>query len=96
MTNNALRTILGILAAVAALMGTILGCSTDAAGTSTCTASWLSPQMAGYAIMLFSVVALLLKAARPGGWLAGLFGATAVVINTGGVGTVTKAQVNQP
>jgi hypothetical protein len=94
--NNAIRTILVVLTAAAALMTNVLGCTTDAAGVSVCTASWLPPQYAGYAILIFSAIAVAMKALRPGGWLAGLFGETAVVVpaDKAGPGTVTKDQVN--
>ena len=92
--NNAIRTILVALTAAAALMSSILNCATDVAGATVCSASWLPPQFAGYAIMAFSAIGLALKALRPGGILAGLFGQTAVVSPTGDPGTVTQTQVN--
>ena len=93
LNNNAFRTILVLLTGLAALMGSVLGCSTDTAGVTVCTASYLSPQIAGYAILIFSGLGVVIKAARPGGWLAGLFGQTAVVSPSGTVGTVTAKQV---
>jgi hypothetical protein len=92
--NNAIRTILVALTAAAALMGSVLGCTTDAAGATVCTAAWLPPQFAGYAILIFSALGIALKAFRPGGILSGLFGQTAVVSPTGDPGTVTQTQVN--
>jgi hypothetical protein len=96
MNNNAIRSILGVLTIAVALMTNVLGCSTDAAGVSVCSASWLPPQYAGIAIAAFGFLALAMKALRPGGFLAGLFGDTAVVTKTGGPGTVTAAQKASP
>lgn len=93
--TNILGTIAAIVAVVGAAMTNILGCVTDAAGITTCSASWLTPGMAGYAIIAFSGIQLIAKAIRPGGWLRGWFGATAVVVppHEATTGTVTPAQV---
>ena len=91
--NNAIRTILVTVTGLVAFMASFAGCVTNAANVTTCTASWLPPQYAAYAVMAFSGLGLLMKALRPGGILAGLFGATAVISNSGAVGTVTPTQV---
>jgi len=90
-----------IAAAIAIIMGgmtQILGCSTDAAGVSVCTASWIPPHIAGYAVLLFSGLAIAAKLLRPGGPIAGLFGQTVVVVDDdkAGVGTTTKSSVASP
>lgn len=96
--NNAIRTILAVLGGLVALIMAVGQCTTDAAGATVCSAAWLSPKMGGVIIAVLTVLNLVLKMVRPGGALAGLFSATAVVVpeNKSGVGTVTQAQVNQP
>lgn len=94
-----LTNILGTIAAIVAIGGSLLtdvaGCTVDAAGVTTCTASWLTPKLAAYAIMLFSGIQLVSKMIRPGGPLRGLFGSTAVVVPTEEAkpGVVTPGQV---
>jgi hypothetical protein len=96
--TNLITTLLFVASAVMAIMTQLLGCTTDAAGASTCSASWLTPQLAVIATGVFSVLGLLSKMFRPGGALSGLFGSTAVVVpeDKAGVGTVTKSQVMEP
>lgn len=93
--TNALGTVAAGVAIAGTLMTNVLGCTANALGVTTCNASWLTPQYAGYAVIAFSATQLAAKAMRPGGWLRGLFGATAVVVKpeNATVGTVTKGQV---
>jgi len=93
--TNVLGTIAAIVAIAASLMTDIAGCSVDAAGVTTCAASWLSPKLAAYAVLFFSGIQLVSKMIRPGGPLRGLFGSTAVVVPQGESkpGVVTEAQV---
>lgn len=94
--TNILGTIAAFVAIAATLMTDILGCTVDAAGVTTCAASWLTPQLAGYAVLVFSGIQLISKVIRPGGPLRGLFGSTAVVVPTKAeatAGVVTAAQV---
>lgn len=94
-----LTNILGTIAAVVALLGAALtdiaGCAVDAAGVTTCTASWLTPKLAGWATIAMSGVLLVSKIIRPGGPLRGLFGSTAVVVppDEAKPGVVTPGQV---
>lgn len=96
--TNILGTIAAIVAIAMSLMTDIAGCTVDAAGVTTCAASWLTPAMGAYAVMMFSGVQLLSKVIRPGGPLRGLFGSTAVVVPASspasGPGTVTPGQVS--
>lgn len=96
--TNLLGTIGALVAIAMSLATDILGCSTSAIGVTTCSASWLSPQLAGYAVLFFSGVALISKVIRPGGPLRGLFGSTAVIVgkDEAKVGVVTAAQVAAP
>jgi lysozyme len=98
MNNNLFGTIAAVIAVVMGGLTQILGCATDAAGNSVCTASWLPPQYAGYAVLLFSGLAIAAKMFRPGGVLHGLFGATAVIVpeSKNQKGTVTQSDVNAP
>lgn len=99
MNMNLFGTIAAVIALIMGGMTQILGCSTDAAtNTTVCTASWIPPQYAGYAVVIFSGLAIAAKLFRPGGPIAGLFGQTAVVVpdDKAGVGTVTKSSVANP
>lgn len=97
--TNILGTISAIVAIGMSLSTDILGCAVNAAGITTCNASWIPPQLAGYAVLLFSGLLLVSKVIRPGGPLRGLFGTTAIVVPTKAeatVGVVTAAQVAEP
>lgn len=96
--TNILGTIAAFVAIAISLMTDIAGCSVDAAGVTTCTASWLTPAMGAYVVMAFSGVQLIAKIIRPGGPLRGLFGSTAVVVppDEAKVGVVTPNQVAAP
>ena len=96
--TNILGTIAAIVAISASLATDILGCAVDAAGVTTCSASWLTPTLAAYAVIFFSGIQLISKVIRPGGPLRGLFGSTAVIVgkDEAKVGVVTAAQVAAP
>lgn len=99
MNMNLFGTIAAVIAIVMGGMTQILGCSTDAVTNATvCSASWVPPQYAGYAVVIFSGLAIAAKLLRPGGPVAGLFGQTAVVVpdDRPSVGTVTKSSVSSP
>lgn len=99
--TNAFGTITGVLTVISTLMIEVLKCTpaTDLAPAS-CAVSWLPPSLAMWAAGIFGVLTLVLKAARPGGFLHSLFGSTAVVVPEtnpkSGPGTVTPEQVAQP
>lgn len=84
-----LTTISGILVS----MGCVAG-STDFAAT--CAIPWLPAQWTGIVAGIFGALTFALKLTRPGGVLHSLFGSTAVVTPTPGVGTVTPTQVKTP
>lgn len=96
--TNILGTISAVVAIAMSILTDFAKCSADAAGVVTCGASWLTPAMAGYAVMLFSGILLVSKVIRPGGPLRGLFGSTAVVVPPAEakVGVVTPNQVAAP
>ena len=93
--TNILGTVSAVVAIAMSVLTDFAKCSADAAGVVTCGASWLTPAMAGYAVMLFSGILLISKVIRPGGPLRGLFGSTAVVVSLADnvPGTVTKNDV---
>lgn len=93
--TNILGTIAAIVAIAMSLATDILGCSVNAAGVTTCAASWIPPALAGYAVMFFSGLLLISKVIRPGGPLRGLFGSTAVIVPPveAKPGVVTPGQV---
>lgn len=93
--TNILGTIAAVVSLAVSIMTDLAKCSVDAAGVTTCAASWLTPTMGAYAIMLFSGLLLVSKVIRPGGPLRGLFGSTAVVVpvDQAKPGVVTPGQV---
>ena len=93
--TNAFGTITAILTVLSTIMASVLKCEPIAELTAKCSASFLSPDLAGYAAAGFAVRTIILKLLRPGGALGSLFGATAVVVPAAksGPGVVTKAQV---
>ena len=95
---NILGTIAAIVAFTLSLLTGVLGCTTNVAGVANCSASFLTPQLAGYITMLFTGVLLLSKMFRTGGPIKGLFGSTAVIVPPSEAmpGVVTPAQVNAP
>lgn len=93
MSPNFIRTCVAVLTTVLGLAMTVLGCTTDVAGNVTCSASWLTPQLMGYAVMALGAAHLLLKLLQ--GW-AGLTSPTVPVVAAAEAkaGVVTQAQVD--
>lgn len=99
-TNNLVRTLIGLLTIVVTVMSGVLGCAIGNSGVTVCYASGLSPKYAGYAVVVFVIADWILKAIQPGGALYGLFGASAPVVPSSSpnsvAGTATPEQVAQP
>lgn len=93
--NNAIRTIAALLAGVIALATTVGECLTSASGVTVCSASWLTPQVAAYLVAGLTWGAVILKAVRPGGMIAGMFGETAIVSTNGQAGTVPPNMIRK-
>lgn len=98
MNNNAVRTVLGGLTLTSTVVAAVAGCTGDNPLTPVveavqCSASWLTPTTALWAVMGFTGLELAIKALRPGGVLGGLFGATATVNDSGAPGTATASHV---
>ena len=98
MSGNLIRTLLNIAAVVVMVASSLLGCVTDAAGVTTCTASWLSPQLAAIAASVFVVLNLAIKAFGQGGSFTQNLANKAVVVvpasdPMSGPGNVTPADV---
>lgn len=94
-------TISGILAVLMGVMTQVLGCTVGNTDFSAvCTASWLPSNYIGYAAIAFGAFAFIAKLLGPGGPLANLFGAKAVVLTEdhpkSGIGTTTPAEVARP
>lgn len=94
--TNAFGTVTAILAVISTTMATVLKCEPVADLSAKCGASFLSPQIAGYAAAGFAILTLILKLLRPGGALHSLFGQTAVVVSDvkSAPGVVTQKQVD--
>lgn len=60
-----------------------------------CSATWLPPQYAAYAVMFFTASEVVLKSFRPGGMMAGWFGQSVLVVpkESAKIGVVTPEQV---
>jgi hypothetical protein len=94
--TNLFGTITAILTTISGLLVS-MGCAAGATDlTATCAIPWLPPSVTAIVAMIFGVITFILKLSRPGGVLHSLFGGTAVVTATPGVGTVTPAQVATP
>lgn len=98
--TNLLGTLAAVLTTLAAFF-TSIGCAPGATDfTATCKIDWLPAEWLAYVSLVAGGVlgasALLGKLTRPGSKLASLFGSTAVVSTTPGVGTVTPEQVKTP
>lgn len=98
---TAMSSLAGLLAVVQGIMTEVLGCKPGAVDlAAVCTASWLPTNIAAYAAILFGVLALIGKLVAPGGAMANLFGAKAVVLDEmhpkSGVGTTTPKDVARP
>lgn len=88
-----------ITAALAFLYGLLekLGCTPGATDlAATCNIPWLPVAWVPWIAMAFGILTIVMKLTRPGGVLGSLFGSTAVVSPTPGVGTVTPEQVKTP
>lgn len=94
--TNLASTITSILTILSGLMVQLLHCTSTGDLAAVCTGDILPAQYMGYATIFFGGVTLLLKFLRPGPTAASLFGQTAVVTSTPGVGTVTPEQVKTP
>lgn len=97
MSSNLIRTILSVAAVAVMIASSLLGCNTDAAGVTTCTASWLTPQLAAIASSVFIVLNLAIKALGQGGTVGQNLANKAVVVVApidAGPGTVTAGQVS--
>jgi hypothetical protein len=102
MNTNLFRTILNVLSIVSVGMAAIGGCVTDDPATAVveateCTATWLPPQIALGAALVFQVIGFLTKMfGSHAGPIEALKNPVAVVTPTPKVGTVTPAQVASP
>ena len=94
--TNLFGTITAVLTFISGLLVS-LGCKPGAADfDATCSIPWLPPQYVAIVAAVFGAVTFILKLSRPGGILGSLFGGTAVVSPTPGIGTVTPEQVKTP
>lgn len=93
--TNALGTVTSVLTIITAIMSQLLHCTSTGDLAATCTGDILPAAYMVYASAVFGVLTLILKAVRPGGMLASMFGQTAVVVPDGknAPGVVTPAQV---
>lgn len=93
--TNALGTITAVLTLVAAIMSQLLHCTSTGDLAAICTGDIIPAAYMVYASAAFGVITLILKALRPGGPLASLFGPTAVVVPDAksAPGVVTPTQV---
>jgi hypothetical protein len=93
MNTNIVRTLTAVVTVVIGAISSIGSCITDAAGVTVCTAAWLTPQMAGIAIMVLGAAHIALKLLS--GW-EGLVNKTVPVVSAekAGPGTVTATQVS--
>ena len=93
--TNAFGTVTAILTVLSTVMASVLKCEAVGDLGAKCGASFLSPELAAWAAAGFGILTIILKLLRPGGALASLFGATAVVVpdSKSAPGVVTKAQV---
>lgn len=94
--TNAFGTITAILTAISGMLVS-MGCAPGAIDfAATCSIPWLPASWTAIVAAIFGVLTFVLKLSRPGGVLHSLFGGTAVVTPTPGVGTVTPEQVKTP
>jgi hypothetical protein len=93
--TNALGTISAVLSFISLAMIQLLHCSSTGDLTAKCETDLIPAPWLAYTSMFFLAVTLALKAVRPGGFIASMFGQTAVVVpdSKSGPGVVTKAQV---
>lgn len=97
--TNWIGTVAAALSALTVWLGQ-QGCLSTGDLAATCTISWLPTSWMPYITGLFIVLTVIGKVTRPGGWLRGLMGSTAVVVpdtsSKSVAGTVTPEQVKQP
>jgi hypothetical protein len=89
---NVLATISTLLSGLTIWLGQ-QGCLSTGDLAATCSIPWLPASWMPAITIAFIAASLIARAVRPGGFLRGLLGETAVVSPTSAVGTVTPAQV---
>lgn len=77
-----------------AVLDKVAGCSGDVVGTAVveaakCSASYLSPAVLGWLTIAYVILTGFNRLTKDGGALAGMFGKSAVISDTGKVGTVS-------
>ena len=93
--TNLASTITAVLTILTGIMSQLLHCTSTGDLASVCTGDILPASYMLIASSVFGMMTLVLKAMRPGGMQASLFGQTAVVVPDmkSAPGVVTKAQV---
>lgn len=93
--TNLASTITAVLTIITGIMSQLLHCSSTGDLTATCSGDILPAKYMVIASSLFGILTLVLKAFRPGGIFASLFGETAVVVPEAKAapGVVTPSQV---
>lgn len=93
--TNLASTITAVLTIITGIMSQLLSCVSTGDLQAICTGDLLPAKYMVMASAVFGILTLLLKAFRPGGLFASLFGQTVVVVPQGrsGPGVVTPAQV---
>lgn len=92
MNSNLIRTIAAVLTAVVGIAMSLGGCVTNSAGATICSASWLTPQLAGYLVAGLGIAHVVLKLVSGG--MKAVVNDVAPIDPSGAKGTVTQAQVN--
>jgi len=93
--TNLASTITAVLTVLTGIMSQLLHCTSTGDLAATCTGDLIPAKYMVIASVVFGILTLILKALRPGGMLASLFGETAVVVPPAkaGPGVVTPSQV---
>jgi hypothetical protein len=93
--TNLASTITAILTILTGIMSQLLSCTSTGDLTATCTGTILPAKYMVIASAVFGILTLALKAFRPGGPFASLFGETVVVVPeaANAPGVVTPSQV---
>ena len=93
--TNLASTITAVLTIITGIMAQLLTCTSTGDLQATCTGTILPAKYMVMASAVFGLLTLLLKAFRPGGVFASLFGETVVVVpdTQSAPGVVTPAQV---
>lgn len=94
--TNLASTITAVLTIVTGIMSQLLHCTSTGDLAAVCTGDLLPAKYMIVASSVFGILTLVLKSFRPGGFFNSMFGATAVIVDKPGVGTVTPAQVKTP